>query len=290
MPSPVEALPCGSRSMMSTRSPMAASAVPRLMAVVVLPTPPFWLAIARTRAGAAASGFVSPRNGTTSPEFTSAAFSSSDMVCRPFRPNPPAPHPSASHRTALESAHDHDAAGRIGLAWCEFRLDVPIFSGFGQLNLNILTFEEQGLCTCFQKRRHVVEQCGKRCERACRDDVGLRVERQRLDAGVMHGRRQCELAANLAQERGFLTGAFDQVNRRPGSIRQRAGDRHAGKAAARSEIEPDPRLWREPEELQRIRDMAGPQLRHAARSDQIGAALGGEQQRYEAIKPNQCFT
>src|SRR5712671_977983 len=204
MPSPVEALPCGSRSMMSTRSPMAASAVPRLMAVVVLPTPPFWLAMARTRAGAAASGFGSPGNGTTSPEFTSAAFSSSAMVCRPFRPNPPGPHPSASHRTALESAHDHNAAGRIGLAWCQFRLDGPIFSGFGQLSLYILTFQEQGLCTCFQEGRHIVQQRGKRRKRARRDDVGLRVERQRLYAGLMHGRRQCELAADLAQEGGFL--------------------------------------------------------------------------------------
>src|SRR5690606_38342406 len=44
MPSPVLALPCGSRSTISTRSPIAASAVARLMAVVVLPTPPFWLA------------------------------------------------------------------------------------------------------------------------------------------------------------------------------------------------------------------------------------------------------
>ena len=34
------------------RSPIAASAVPRLIAVVVLPTPPFWLAIARMRAAA----------------------------------------------------------------------------------------------------------------------------------------------------------------------------------------------------------------------------------------------
>ena len=49
MPSPVEALPCGSRSMISTSSPIAARAVPRLMAVVVLPTPPFWLARARMR-------------------------------------------------------------------------------------------------------------------------------------------------------------------------------------------------------------------------------------------------
>src|SRR5262245_13257236 len=50
-PTPVEALPCGSMSRISTLSPMAASAVPRLMAVVVLPTPPFWLATARTRSG-----------------------------------------------------------------------------------------------------------------------------------------------------------------------------------------------------------------------------------------------
>src|SRR5947209_16594289 len=49
MPSPVEALPCGSRSTISTCSPIAASAVPRLIAVVVLPTPPFWLATASTR-------------------------------------------------------------------------------------------------------------------------------------------------------------------------------------------------------------------------------------------------
>ena len=49
MPTPVEALPCGSRSMIRTFSPTAASAVPRLIAVVVLPTPPFWLAIARIR-------------------------------------------------------------------------------------------------------------------------------------------------------------------------------------------------------------------------------------------------
>src|SRR5215467_8957287 len=49
MPRPVDAFPWGSRSTISTFSPTAASAVPRLIAVVVLPTPPFWLAITRTR-------------------------------------------------------------------------------------------------------------------------------------------------------------------------------------------------------------------------------------------------
>ena len=39
-------LPCGSRSMRRVDLPRSASAEARLMAVVVLPTPPFWLAIA----------------------------------------------------------------------------------------------------------------------------------------------------------------------------------------------------------------------------------------------------
>ena len=58
MPSPVEALPCGSRSTISTRFPSSASAAARLIAVVVLPTPPFWLTTARIRGrfGAMGSG------------------------------------------------------------------------------------------------------------------------------------------------------------------------------------------------------------------------------------------
>jgi hypothetical protein len=53
---PVEAFPCGSRSTTSTRYPMSARAAPRLTAVVDLPTPPFWLAIAMTRATPGTSG------------------------------------------------------------------------------------------------------------------------------------------------------------------------------------------------------------------------------------------
>src|ERR671934_1432833 len=70
MPRPVEALPCGSRSTTRTRLPRPASAAPRLTAVVVLPTPPFWLAIAiilarpegRSSAGRASGlGLSTPR-------------------------------------------------------------------------------------------------------------------------------------------------------------------------------------------------------------------------------------
>jgi hypothetical protein len=44
------ALPCGSRSTSSTRLGVRASAAARFTAVVVLPTPPFWLAMAMMRA------------------------------------------------------------------------------------------------------------------------------------------------------------------------------------------------------------------------------------------------
>src|SRR5688572_8917191 len=48
-PQPIVALPCGSRSISSTRRCVAASEAARLTAVVVFPTPPFWFATAMIR-------------------------------------------------------------------------------------------------------------------------------------------------------------------------------------------------------------------------------------------------
>src|SRR3954462_15710270 len=48
---PTDNAPCGSKATSSTRRPASASAAPRLMVEVVLPTPPFWLTMAITRAG-----------------------------------------------------------------------------------------------------------------------------------------------------------------------------------------------------------------------------------------------
>src|SRR5690606_15348824 len=114
MPRPVEALPCGSRSTISTRSSIAASAVPRLMAVVVLPTPPFWLAIARTRGRCGevklfeimVNGPLTARNGLF---------------------------------------HDHDPAAGIGDAWPHAAFDDPRFSGLGQFLINILSLKKKPL-------------------------------------------------------------------------------------------------------------------------------------------------
>src|SRR5690606_971001 len=49
MPLPMVALPCGSRSTSNTRFFCNARLAARLIAVVVLPTPPFWFAIQNTR-------------------------------------------------------------------------------------------------------------------------------------------------------------------------------------------------------------------------------------------------
>jgi hypothetical protein len=49
MPTPLVAFPWGSPSMSRTRRSATARLAARLTAVVVLPTPPFWLAIAMTR-------------------------------------------------------------------------------------------------------------------------------------------------------------------------------------------------------------------------------------------------
>ena len=50
IPSPTESDPCGSKSTSSTLRPYSASEAPRLIVVVVLPTPPFWLHIEMIRA------------------------------------------------------------------------------------------------------------------------------------------------------------------------------------------------------------------------------------------------
>ena len=50
-PRPLVALACGSRSISRTRLRRSARQAARLTAVVVLPTPPFWLAIEKTGVG-----------------------------------------------------------------------------------------------------------------------------------------------------------------------------------------------------------------------------------------------
>src|SRR3954463_10670722 len=112
MPRPVEALPCGSLSTSSTFSPTAASAVPRLMAVVVLPTPPFWLATTRTRSAPALPEYESDLTGTAKP------------------------------------LHAHDTASGITQGRYHVCLVLPISCGLGHVRHHILSLEEQPLRAC----------------------------------------------------------------------------------------------------------------------------------------------
>src|ERR1700691_3544319 len=103
MPRPTESAPCGSKSTSSTRRPCSAKAAPRLIVVVVFPTPPFWLQTATTRAGPwVSSGSGSGNLGTgrpvgpSTPGLTSnvwdaaKAYCTSPVVARRSAMHPPA--------------------------------------------------------------------------------------------------------------------------------------------------------------------------------------------------------
>src|ERR1700694_3771668 len=122
MPRPVEALPWGSRSTVSTCSPVAASAVPRLIAVVVLPTPPFWLAIASTRGGFPVAGRLA--RVTTSAASAGAAWGRSVMRASSVIRDGKLGH----GRRGLHACDHDDACMGVGSAWDQLKtLDFPIF-------------------------------------------------------------------------------------------------------------------------------------------------------------------
>src|SRR5262245_243104 len=178
MPSPVEALPCGSRSMISTCSPMAASAVPRLIAVVVLPTPPFWLAIAITRGGCGlgmrlASGMTSGMSAGRS--------TGSFMASRPARDRLACESVAILWRRRITLQPDNDdAPGRIGAAGRKRRMQIPRFHLRGsvlKLKLCMLSLREQGRCAAFpQERKTLREQRLKRSDGTRRNDVRAPLE------------------------------------------------------------------------------------------------------------------
>src|SRR5579859_3640096 len=142
MPRPVEALPCGSRSISSTRFSAAASAVARLMAVVVLPTPPFWLTTAKTRGGLGM-------------DLPAPAMPIASLL------------PLTSRRL-----HFEDHARRIGAARPLRDTHVPGFTGFGQFIGLTRAFEKYALACGFQEANCMVQQLGERRKRPCGHHVG----------------------------------------------------------------------------------------------------------------------
>src|SRR6185437_2010657 len=123
MPRPVLALPCGSKSISRTRFFTAASAVARLTAVVVLPTPPFWLTMARMR-GSAASASAAGCSVSAPVSGLISGSSGAVMVCTDhlFQPQ----HGSGGVRNALVQRRAH----------------LPPFARLGQFLADRLTLQK----------------------------------------------------------------------------------------------------------------------------------------------------
>src|SRR6185312_4576478 len=375
MPRPVEALPCGSRSTIKTCSPMAASAVPRLIAVVVLPTPPFWLATAMTRGPGASPPSAGWRNGTTCGAASGAGAAAvwsgvpvgslvsvmgfqlsiesrtlSVTRTRPPRPGYPSPsvarrrratrHPEEpSHSDGLEgSSHSppssfearrqrgshlrttagrrrpirspksasglylglkslkspdhHDAAFGTRPARHRFGLDPPIFSGLGQFRRYILALGEQPDRAPRDQRKRLIAERFQRRQGSCADhvDVVPKAVPTILDSLRMDHRRRPGRADRLAQKRGLLAIALHQVHLRPRPVGQNAGDGNSRKAAAGAEVDPRLRARHEIDELQRVGDVARPQLRNRRRRNQVRRLLPLQKEPDELFQPRFRFT
>src|SRR3954447_24412960 len=173
MPSPVLALPCESRSTISTERPLAASAVPRLIAVVVLPTPPFWLATASTRPCPAGICSLAP--------------------------------------DTLQPADDEDTALGVRQARLPLDLHCPASGRLGQFRLDLPALEKKAAGRGCGETRGQRQKIRQGCQGAGRDDV-RREGRGGLDpAGVGGDWRSCR-PRGLAQERRLAAVALDQVD------------------------------------------------------------------------------
>src|SRR5579871_3366690 len=118
MPRPVLAFPCGSKSITSTRLWTAARAVARLIAVVVLPTPPFWFATARIRWCRGSRG-------------CSSAVSAAGALG------------GRSSMSGTKPLHSQYMAGRIGQTSQDLCLHYPTRRGRGQFIAHALPLEEE---------------------------------------------------------------------------------------------------------------------------------------------------
>src|SRR3569832_520789 len=123
-------------SMISTRAPTAARAVPRVIAVVVLPTPPFWLATARTR------GRWHAGRGS------SCTLKSPDT--------------------------DHAPAG-VAEGGRQVGVEGPGFPGLLQLAVHTFSLEEKAFCPKFEVGLCITEQPGHRRAGPCGDDLDLQL-------------------------------------------------------------------------------------------------------------------
>src|SRR5690606_8862320 len=189
-PSPVEALPCGSISTISTFSPIAARAVPRLMAVVVLPTPPFWFETARTRVSWARGGFTDSTDTAKAPQ------------C-------------------------NDAAARIAARDRKLGLKLPDPTGLFQLSLGLLSLKGQAFCTALEVGLCITQKRLHCRHRARRDDIDR--DRLLLGPPIDDRGGQIQRIDDGLKKTTALAQAVDQPDMGARPALQKDGQNDAGK-------------------------------------------------------------
>src|SRR5690606_12879934 len=193
---PVLALPWGSRSITRTSRSAAARAAPRLIAVVVLPTPPFWLTIATMRG----------------PEWSPRCCSAFDTP---------------------DSHELEDRPARVRAARGADDLHLPGLPPLGQFVPDPRALRKQGDAPPLEERRGIAEQARQRRHRPRGDGACLLVERSaadRLGARCMDLYPGVGGAGDGAQELRLALVALDQMNVANAHDRQHQ-PRKAGAAA-----------------------------------------------------------
>ncbi len=219
MPRPVEALPWGSRSTISTVSPIAASAVPRLIAVVVLPTPPFWLATTRTRGERGRASCAAPAQ-------------------RRFRNRPSSLHPRSSgarSRTTTMRPRDRDRLG------CSNQIEAPMGTRLFDFAGEIAAFVEDSRRPGEHQGRREREETVERREGPRRHRLDrCRLVRSEAGDDVLDARSMGAAGAAVVRAtvlRKATLRAFDSTRSTwaPRRLRQQDRRHHTRKAA------PEPR-------------------------------------------------
>ena len=89
----------------------------------------------------------------------------------------------------------------------------------------------------------------------------------------MYDSRRCRDAHGFAQEGRLLGDSLDEMDtdvRRPG---HGAGQDDAGEAATAAEVGPTFGRWGESDELKRVGDVPGPEVRQCRGRDEVGLGL-----------------
>src|SRR3954471_14913151 len=105
----------------------------------------------------------------------------------------------------------------------------------------------------------------------------------------MYDSRRCSYPDGFAQKGRLLGDSLDQMDARPSRPCHGAGQDNPGKAAAAAEIGPAFGRWGESDELKRIGDVPGPEMRQGRGRDEVGLGLPLPQQRDVAIEPELRF-